>query len=133
MKKIKIYTDGGSRGNPGKAASAFIAVDEGKIVHSKSKYLGTKTNNEAEYNAIIMALSWALKNEKRYIEIVSDSELVIKQINKVYRINKPHLKALNETVNQLTKGKNISFSNQRREDKFISMADYLVNKELDKN
>ncbi len=126
----KIYTDGGSRGNPGKSAAAFLVVENNQIIKEKSFYLGVKTNNEAEYNAIILALKEIKSPE---IEIISDSELVIKQIIGEYKINKPHLKLLNQKIQGLISNRNVKFSNTERENKFIKRADYLVNKELDKH
>jgi len=126
---ILIYTDGGSRENPGKAACAFIVVDDNKIIKKYSEYLGVKTNNEAEYYAVIRALE---NTKEKDIEIISDSELVIKQLNGQYKITKDHLRILKEQVNELIKDRNVKFTNLKRENKFISNADYLVNKELDK-
>ena len=126
---MKIYTDGGSRGNPGKSASAFIVVKNNKIIKQGSKFLGIKTNNQAEYNAIIFALK---STEQKNLEIVSDSELVIKQLNQKYKIKKPHLQKLYAKIQKLIKNKKVKFSNLKRENKFIAQADFLVNKELDK-
>ena len=126
---MKVYTDAGSRGNPGKAACAFIVVKDNSIMKEESKFLGIATNNEAEYNAVILAL----ENIEGDLDLVSDSELVIKQINGQYKITKPHLRELYEKVLSLSKGRKIKFSNASRENKFISRADELVNKELDKH
>ena len=127
---LKIYTDGGSRGNPGKAACAFIVVKDNKIIKQKSKFLGyKKTNNEAEYNAIIFALENVLEKE---LEIISDSELVIKQVTGKYRINKPHLVLLNQKIRGLISNRKIKFSNSNRENKYIALTDILVNIELNK-
>ena len=128
---IIIYTDGGSRGNPGRAASAFVAVENEQIIKEDSKFIGNnKTNNEAEYEAIIFALESI--NEKE-LEIISDSELVIKQITGKYKINKPHLALLNQKVQGLISKRNVVFKNVRRENKFVAEADRLVNLKLDKN
>jgi ribonuclease HI len=126
---MKVYTDGGSRGNPGKASCAFIVVSKQKIIKQKSKFLKIKTNNEAEYNAIIFALE---NIKQKQFEIISDSELVIKQITGEYKINKSHLALLNQKVQGLISTRKIKFSTVKRENKFISFADELVNKELDK-
>tara|TARA_Y100000310_G_C20650152_1_gene798941 strand:+ start:257 stop:640 length:384 start_codon:yes stop_codon:yes gene_type:complete len=126
---MKVYTDGGSRGNPGKAACAFVVISKGKIIKQKSKFLKIKTNNEAEYNAIIFALE---NIKQKQFEIISDSELIIKQITGEYRINKSHLALLNQKVRGLISARKIKFSTVKRENKFISLADELVNKELDK-
>jgi len=127
---MKIYTDAGSRGNPGKSAAAFVVVKDNKIIKQNSKFLGIKTNNEAEYSAIIIALEVIKANE---FEIISDSELVIRQITGKYKITKPHLQKLNNKVQELIKNRKIRFSNASRENKFISQADFLVNEELDKH
>lgn len=127
---MKIYTDAGSRGNPGKAACAFIVVKDNKILQEKSKFLGIATNNEAEYNAVILALENV--NEKEF-ELISDSEIIIRQINGEYKVKQPHLQKLHEKVFSLINNRKIKFSNKGREDKFISKADELVNIELDKH
>jgi len=126
---LKIYTDGGSRGNPGKSACAFVVVKNNKIIKQSSKFLGRKTNNQAEYNAIILALS---SIKQKSLEIISDSELVIKQLNQEYKIKKLHLQKLYDKIQKLLKNKKIKFSHLKRENKFISQADFLVNKKLDK-
>ena len=127
---MKIYTDGGSRGNPGKAACAFIVVKDNKITKQKSKFIGyNKTNNEAEYNAIILALETIHKKE---LEIILDSELVIKQITGKYKTNKPHLAILKQKIQGLISNRKVKFTNVKRENKYISIADILVNIELNK-
>jgi len=102
MKKIIIYTDGGSRGNPGPAAIGVLFCNErGQIIKKYSKYLGDNfTNNEAEYKAIIFALKKfkqlfgkkLAKNSE--IELRSDSELLVKQLNGFYKILKPKIQLL---------------------------------------
>ena len=93
MKKIIIYTDGGSRGNPGPAAIGTVFCNErNQIIKKYSEYLGETTNNEAEYQAVIFALEKfkALFGKKlaksTEIELKSDSELLIKQLNGEYKI-----------------------------------------------
>lgn len=63
MPELIIYCDGGARGNPGPGAGAFIVEKEGKIIFKGSKYLGKTTNNTAEYQAVILALTWLIKNQ----------------------------------------------------------------------
>lgn len=102
MKKIVIYTDGASRGNPGKAGVGFLFCNEkGQIIKKYSEYLGDNiTNNEAEYTALILALKKfkALfgKNlaKTAEIEIRSDSELMVKQINGEYKVVEPKIQQL---------------------------------------
>jgi ribonuclease HI len=130
MSTIQIYTDGASRGNPGKSACSFLLVKDNSIIMEKSKYLGQATNNEAEYNAIILALETL---EDKDIEILSDSELVVRQLNGVYKVRKEHLLELYDKVFSLIKGRKVKFSNVPRENKFIQRADFLVNLELDRN
>ncbi|MBU0572637.1 ribonuclease HI family protein [Patescibacteria group bacterium] len=134
--KIIIYCDGGARGNPGPAASAFVAIQDGKITHRGSKYIGIATNNVAEYGSVLLALSWLFKNYKddTDLEIIInlDSELVTKQMSGLYKVKNPKLKEM------FVKGKGIE---SKLSSKVIykwtprdknRLADFLVNKELDK-
>ena len=95
--KIKVYCDGGSRGNPGKSASAFVVEENKKIIYSEAKYLGIATNNLAEYNAVFAALKWVRENKellKKEIVFILDSELVVKQINGLYKVKNKKLKEI---------------------------------------
>lgn len=101
-KKVIIYVDGASRGNPGPAAIAVIVQDEmGKAVASFSQCIGTTTNNEAEYQAIIAALQKAVSLGAREVALKSDSELVVKQLNGRYRVKASTLKPLYQQVQKL--------------------------------
>ena len=137
MRKIIIYTDGGSRGNPGPAAIAAVFCNEKGVIFKKySEYLGKTTNNEAEYQAIIFALKkfkqvFGKKLAKNTeIELRSDSELLIKQLNGEYKILEPKIQPLFLTVWNLKldfkklKFKLISRQNNKE-------ADRLVNETLD--
>ncbi len=135
--KLYIYTDGASRGNPGKSASGYLIIDDsGKVIAKEVLYNGIKTNNFAEYMAIISALEkvaqlFGYDNE---IHITSDSQLAINQINGVYKVKDKYLKELNKKVKELSsKFKSCTFSNDRRENKYISIVDKEINKFLDKN
>jgi ribonuclease HI len=136
MNKLSIYTDGGSRGNPGPAAIGVIILDEDKkIVKKYKRFLGKATNNYAEYNAVITALR-IIKNIKPSPTRVSfflDSELVCKQINREYRIKSMDMKVLNDKVNTLIASikTKITFHNVPRENEHIEEADALVNEALD--
>lgn len=131
--KLIIYTDGGSRGNPGPAAAAAV-VGEKKY----SEYLGRTTNNVAEYKAVILALKKAkhlLGNDKAKsaeIEVRMDSELIQRQLSGIYRIKEDELKILFADVHNLEFdfGK-ITFSHIPREKN--KEADELVNRELDQH
>jgi len=92
---IIIHTDGGSRGNPGPAAAAFILADtEGNIIEGKASFLGDTTNNVAEYTGLLIALSAAKQARAKRIDVFSDSELIVRQINGRYRVKNQKLKEL---------------------------------------
>lgn len=137
MSTIKIYSDGGSRGNPGPSASAFVVFDKGKVIHKESKYLGVKTNNEAEYYGVIIALEWLNKNRSLLKELpihfYLDSELVVRQISGIYRVRVDNLKPLFIKIKKLLEELDIlcKFVSIPREKNKI--ADLLVNMEIDEN
>jgi ribonuclease HI len=94
---IVAYCDGGSRGNPGPAGfGVYIQDSVGKVVGELSQFLGTHTNNFAEYSALLAALEFAIANSHRSLRVVSDSELMVKQIKGQYRVNSPELRPLYE-------------------------------------
>ena len=102
IKKVVIFTDGVSQGNPGPAAIGAIIKDErGRVITSISQGIGRTTNNQAEYRAIIAALENAIRLGANQVEIRSDSELVVRQINGQYRVKKASLKPLYQKVKQL--------------------------------
>jgi probable phosphoglycerate mutase len=94
---ITAYCDGGSRGNPGPAGfGVYIQDQSGAALAELSEFLGIKTNNFAEYSGLLAALGFALENGYRRLRVVSDSELMVKQIKGQYRVNSPDLKPLYE-------------------------------------
>jgi ribonuclease HI len=94
---IVAYCDGGSRGNPGPAGfGVYIQDSAGKVLGELSQFLGTHTNNFAEYSALLAALEFAIANSHRGLRVVSDSELMVKQIKGQYRVNSPELRPLYE-------------------------------------
>jgi len=102
IKKAIIFTDGASRGNPGAAAIGATRKDEqGRLIASISLRIGTATNNEAEYQALIAALEKAVDSGIREVELNSDSELVVKQLKGEYRVKKATLKPLYQRARQL--------------------------------
>jgi len=133
---IELFSDGGSRGNPGPAASAFVAEKNGKILFSESKYIGVQTNNVAEYFAVILALKWLKKytdkNKMDEIIFYLDSLLITNQLKGVYKIKNENLKKyyllVRKLENQITS--KIIYKHIYRDKN--KMADYLVNKCLDK-
>jgi len=99
--RLVIYIDGASKGNPGRAgAGVWITDGEGRKVSEVSRYLGHKTNNQAEYWAFLLALREAERLRGEHIQIFTDSELVERQIKGVYRVKDLGLRALHERVLQ---------------------------------
>ena len=137
MKKIIIYTDGGSRGNPGPSAiGAVFCNEKGDIIKKYSEVLGEKTNNEAEYEGVIFALKKfkALFGKKlaesSEIEVRTDSELLVKQLGGQYKILEPKIQTLFLAVwNLKLDFKKIKFKLIPREHN--KEADRLVNEALD--
>lgn len=131
---VDIFTDGASRGNPGPAAIGYMIVDsDGRVMEKRARSIGEKTNNVAEYEAIIWAMERALALGYTRVRIFSDSELVVRQVTRVYTVNKEHLRACFERVQELRKRfDSVEVRNLPREDRRISQVDALVNLELDK-
>ena len=138
MKKITIYTDGGSRGNPGKAAIGVVFCNErDQIIKKYGEYLGdNSTNNDAEYNAVIFALK-KFKSlfgkaiaETSEVEIRADSELLVKQLNGEYKLeNEKIQKLFIEIWNLKIDFKSVKFKHIQREKN--KEADRLANEALD--
>lgn len=129
--KIKIFCDGGSRGNPGPSASSFVVYKDEEIIHEGAKFLGVNTNNVAEYTALVMALDWASQNNIETVEIVLDSELVKKQMTGEYKIKNPTLQSLALKAKEYERkipGKVIYTHTLRAGN---PRADFLVNQTLD--
>jgi ribonuclease HI len=102
MQKAIIYTDGGASPNPGPAAiGALITDDGGRVVGRVSRSIGIATNNEAEYGAVVAALSLALELGARRVELRSDSELLVRQVNGQYKVKAAGIRPLYLTVKQL--------------------------------
>jgi probable phosphoglycerate mutase len=92
---IHAHCDGGSRGNPGPSGyGAVVTSADGAVLAELSEYLGIRTNNYAEYSGLLAVLAWALENGHTQVKVVSDSELMVKQIQGKYRVNSPDLKPL---------------------------------------
>ena len=101
-KRVIINTDGASQGNPGPAAIGAIIKDEqGKVIATISQSIGHTTNNQAEYRAVIAALEKAIALGARQVDVRSDSELVVRQINGRYRVKKASLRPLYLRVGKL--------------------------------
>ncbi len=136
--KYLIYCDGGSRGNPGPAASAFVVTNlKGKLIYSEGKYLGIETNNVAEYEAVLLAVNWIAKkqisNIKLQITINLDSQLVERQLNGFYKIKSNKLIVLADKIKTIVNNNNLKITfvwGYREKNK---LADSLVNETLDKS
>jgi len=99
---VIAYTDGGARGNPGPAGfGVYVTDQDGNRVVGLSEYLGQQTNNFAEYSALVAALEWALRNEHRAVQVVSDSELMVKQLRGIYKVRNENLQPLFEKAQRL--------------------------------
>ncbi|HLC69643.1 MAG TPA: ribonuclease HI family protein [Patescibacteria group bacterium] len=129
--RLDIYTDGGSRGNPGRAALGVVVKDEtGKTIAAFGEYLGEQTNNYAEYQALIAGLEKAKKLGATEVECIMDSELVTKQMNGIYKIREPALQKLFVKAYNITQQfKKVKFRHVLRAKN--KEADKLVNQVLD--
>lgn len=101
-KRFDLYTDGASRGNPGNGGIGVVLYDEdGNVFATAKEFLGVCTNNEAEYRALILGLNEALKRKCRGLSIFLDSELLVRQINGIYRVKNKNLQCLMKEVRKL--------------------------------
>lgn len=137
MSVIKVFTDGASKGNPGKAGIGVIIYDEnGFIIDSSKEYLGIATNNQAEYKALIKSADQIKKliekDERQFdkIEFYSDSDLMVNQVNFDYQVKEPELALLNHKFHVKMKklGKSFTISHIDREKN--KAADRLANQAL---
>jgi len=130
--KLRVYSDGASRGNPGVSAIAFmILAEDGKLLEKSSRYVGIRTNNQAEYEALLVAFEAASKLSRQEVTCYMDSQLVVKQLKGEYQVKNPELKTLWLKVIGLTKNfQKVSFVNVPRTEPHIQVVDRLVNKTL---
>src|SRR5882672_8274604 len=99
---LVAHSDGGARGNPGPAGYGVVIQDEsGRKVATLSEYLGRQTNNFAEYQGLIAALEYALQHGPKALKVISDSELLVRQINGIYKVKNPTLKDLHARAKEL--------------------------------
>lgn len=127
---MKGFFDGAARGNPGPAgAGALLIDDENNIIWETARSLGTKTNNEAEYSALILLLKAAKERDVTKLDVYGDSKLVVCQVSKQWKINLPHLRALAEKVWEITQGMNVSYNWIPREEN--TLADSLSDQAID--
>jgi len=132
-KKLIIYSDGGSRGNPGPSACGVVVCNEkDEMLVEHKEFLGEGTNNIAEYTGMIRGLEIAQDFTKEEVECVSDSELMVKQLHGEYQVKADHLKPLFAQVLELkNKFEKVTFRHERRTYPGVSHAERLVNEALD--
>ncbi len=128
---VRLFTDGGARGNPGPAAYGFVLEDaEGNVLAAHGEAIGIATNNVAEYSALIAGLERALELSLRDVEVVSDSELMVKQMRGEYKVKNAALKELSLRAARLAQAVGgVRYTAVRREQN--KLADQLVNDALD--
>jgi len=129
--KARLFTDGGSRGNPGPAASAYVLeAEDGTVLDARGEPIGVATNNVAEYRALVAGLAKAAELEVNELEVVSDSELLVKQMRGEYKIKNTALIDLSfEAKRHERRIGAVSYTAVRREHN--ELADRLVNDALD--
>lgn len=135
---ISVYTDGGSRGNPGKGATGVVIYQDIKVVGELSKYLGIVTNNEAEYEAVIEALGWLETHpeiiaKSSSIHFFLDSLLVCSQLKGLYKVKNERLQLLCIKAKQIEAKIDLKIAYQHIPREKNKAADKLVNQTLDKH
>jgi ribonuclease HI len=130
MDSVVVFCDGGSRGNPGPSAlGVVIKTTKGEIIEEIGEFLGEQTNNYAEYMAVVKAMEYLKQKNIRKADFFLDSQLVVRQLNGQYKIKSDNIKHLNQKVNELMSGLDVSFEHVYRQDN--KEADAIVNQVLD--
>ena len=129
--RARLSTDGGARGNPGPAAYAYVLeAEDGTVLDARGEPIGTATNNVAEYRALVAGLERALQAGVSQLEVVSDSELLVKQMRGEYRVKNAALRELSVAAARLAREiGDVRYTAVRREHN--ELADRLVNEALD--
>ena len=129
--KAKLSTDGGARGNPGPAAYGYVLeAEDGTVLDARGEAIGIATNNVAEYRAVVAGLEKAVELGVDELEVVSDSELLVRQMQGVYKVKHPTLRALVDEANSLARRlRRVQYTAVRREHN--ELADRIVNEALD--
>jgi ribonuclease HI len=126
-----VNVDGGSRGNPGPAAIAAVASDgKGKVLEERSEAIGRATNNEAEYRAVLLGIDLARELGADDVELIGDSQLIVRQVTGDYKVKQEHLRPLREQVlKALRPFDSWSIRHVKRDEN--ERADELLNEALD--
>ena len=129
--KARLSTDGGSPGNPGPAAFGYVLeADDGTVLDARGETIGTATNNVAEYRGLLAGFEAALERGVEEVEVISDSELVVKQMRGEYKVKNETLRELVEEAHALeSRFRRVTYTAVRREHN--ELADRLVNEALD--
>ena len=129
--KARLSTDGGARGNPGPAAYGYVLeAEDGTVLAAHGEAIGTATNNVAEYRALVAGLEKALELHVDELEVVSDSELLVKQMRGEYKVKNAALRELSEEAAEIARQlRAVRYTAVRREHN--ELADQLVNEALD--
>lgn len=129
--KARLFTDGGARGNPGPAAAAYVLeAEDGTVLDARGEAIGVATNNVAEYRALVAGLAKAAELGVDALEVVSDSELLVKQMRGEYRVKNAALRDLSLQASRLAREVgDVRYIAVRREHN--ELADRLVNDALD--
>lgn len=129
--KLQTYTDGGARGNPGPAAYGLVIKNEqGETIFSDGIYIGINTNNQAEYQGLVAALTKAQELGAAHVSCYLDSELIVKQMKRQYKVKEPGMQVqFLKAWNLAASFKSVTFTHIRRE--FNKEADAKVNEALD--
>jgi ribonuclease HI len=129
--ELKIFADGGSRGNPGPSASGYVVLDmEDTVIVDRGVYLGVTTNNQAEYTALKLALEECRKLGAKKVQVYMDSLLVVNQMKGIFKIRNRELWPIHQSIVELVKGfAHVSFAHVPRE--FNKLADAAVNRAMD--
>jgi ribonuclease HI len=130
-KRVIVNVDGGARGNPGPAAIAAVAVDaKGNELAERSELIGEATNNVAEYRALLLGISLAAELGADEVELIGDSELIVRQVKGDYKVKQEHLRPLHtKALDALRELPKWSIRSVKREQN--TRADELVNEALD--
>jgi len=128
----QLFIDGASKNNPGPAGSGFVLMKNNEIICRQGFYLGKKTNNQAEYMALVLGVYFTQKYIKKdeHLTIVSDSQLLVRQMNGIYKVKDVHLRQLKNLASDWLKGYLYKINHVLRE--YNTLADEMANRGVEK-